>query len=319
MAEHRVYFFIPGLRLVECEDLRLGCVSLFMATSPHMSQLMEDIRSAIMTTAHDESSKQRFCESQTAEVLEVAADWAIAEVRLVPARKNVIHDASERLNRVLDLVRFSLPHWLTYSREAGFGIQAQFPSTTTSYHLHADGFSFNRDQTEFPVAIDQKAITVMQSIGVFELADLLSSVKVTDLERAILRSIHWYARAESESDTIHELLSRVISIETILIVPDERPISSWVSESTAMILRDHVGDRESLRDAVANFYKCRNEIVHGGNKFENLLVKAGGIHALRKINGDLIAWAIHHRGQFETRKDLRSALERLRLSTLWPS
>ena len=161
--------------------------------------------------------------------------------------------------------------------------------------------------------ITQEHVDILEEVGIFEMARLLSQQlrKPTEIEDLLKRCIGWFSLSQTQKDKSSEFLSLVIILE-VLITKKGAPISAQIADGTAILLADSEADRREIRKITQDIYEIRSSVAHGdlvpGNKdFDTSLDN------LRNIVIKLImtVWElkIRHKLKNETKGDLKDLLD----------
>jgi hypothetical protein len=76
---------------------------------------------------------------------------------------------------------------------------------------------------------------VMRGMGILTLSEIMRGQSPSDLEAALLRSIHWFATSQQQRELAHQLLSLVTCLETLLAPVSGAPISNTIAENAAFL------------------------------------------------------------------------------------
>lgn len=193
----------------------------------------------------------------------------------------------------------------------------------------------------FSFELDNNRIRIMRKTGFRKLDELLKKDKLTRFEMRIINSIRLFGSAcdviltkshirrpiglgfpiekESEPRTSFEAISMndrlvrlFIALESLLILDENEPLSSNISERGAFIIGKTYDERKRIKVFIKKMYKLRSAHVHHGkSKITHALLYRFTI-LVRNILLNLIL--IKDRMKLRTEEDLRDWLERKKLS-----
>jgi hypothetical protein len=158
-----------------------------------------------------------------------------------------------------------------------------------------------------PLLITSDNITKLRDCGALDIAGFLEKplASLTDIERVILRGIHWFGNALCQGEAENELLSLITCLETFLTPRDGNPIGTAIGEGIAILLGSGLEERKSLKKRVKDLYRQRSSVSHGGEK----AVLEDDLTALRDIAKRLIFKVVELRNQLNSQKELLELIE----------
>ncbi len=108
---------------------------------------------------------------------------------------------------------------------------------------------------------------MMAGIGVTAVADILAKPSgVTEFEEILLRGIHWFANALTQSEAENAVLSLVTCLETFLATPPGERLTDSLAEGVAVALFQSVEERKRMKKRIKELYGLRSGVSHGGAK-----------------------------------------------------
>lgn len=170
-----------------------------------------------------------------------------------------------------------------------------------------------------PFEITQEHIDILQDVGIFEMAQLLSQRdrKLTDVESLLKHCITWFSLSQMQKDKSSEFLNLVIILE-VLLTPSAKgdPISTTIADGVAILLADPEAERREIRKTTKEIYNVRSDIVHGDLLYSGADFDAHLNH-LRNIVIKLImtVWELKVRNKLkkETKDDLAELINSIKL------
>jgi hypothetical protein len=157
------------------------------------------------------------------------------------------------------------------------------------------------------VPIDADWIGLMHTVGVFEMAALLSKVpdELTDYEKTLIRGLHWVANAQTQDEPENELLNLVTALETYFTPSGRDPVTVAIAEGVAFLLGKNKMERIALKRATRELYARRSAVSHGGQT----VVEQSELFKPTEIARDVTKHLIERRSEFTTRKALLDWIE----------
>jgi hypothetical protein len=239
-----------------------------------------------------------------------------AEFRVVAEPNRAEERAVEECNRVLELLRYSIPSlYKDFQRvEIGFlweiiqshGAVLTVESLTPAYHC-----SSRKIGPATPFEISETTLQALESLGVFQVGKILQKNQdANDFEKAILRAIHWHGTSVSQTEIENKFLNLLICIESLLTPKEREPIANAVAEGVALVLGDDLETRLGLKKRMKKLYSNRSGLSHGGSKE---ILESDLIH-LQDMAGKLLVWAIKQVDNFKSHQELFDWIEEQKLS-----
>lgn len=252
------------------------------------------------------------------EVLHTLKGKVCAEFHIVAEPQRALELAEHETRRVVELLRYAIPALDEYRLHPQVGLEGEALTRAirTAVVMSSEGTEYSyRQGLAGPYAsleLNDANLEVMRRIGVFDVSELLQKPKcqLTDIERGIIRGVHWMADAVCQPQPENALLSLITCLETYLTREGHDPISSSVAEGVAIALGRDLESRKKLKRKVKEFYRKRSTISHGG---DSAVLKLE-LDALSEIVGSMTMWMIRHHNQWATRVQLLEWIEDQKLA-----
>jgi len=234
-----------------------------------------------------------------------------AEFRVVAEPQRAEERAVEECNRVLELLRYSIPSlYKDFQRvEIGFlweiiqshGAVLTVESLTPAYHCSSRIIG-----PATPFEINETTLQAFESLGVFQVGKILQkNQEANDFEKAILRAIHWHGTSVSQTEIENKFLNLLISIESVLTPKGRESITNAIAEGVALVLGDDLETCRRLKKRMKELYSNRSGLSHGGSKE---ILESDLLH-LQDIAGKLLVWAIKQVDNFKSHQELFDWIE----------
>jgi Apea-like HEPN len=173
------------------------------------------------------------------------------------------------------------------------------------------GFNLKSSRKEQPrsLAINAHTIEGLKMAKVFEASEILKKedASQTNFERCILRSIHWFANAQTPMQPEYVLLSLMSSIEAFLNPPgDHTKVTIAIIEGAAAL-----GGRQGhtyTKKRIEKLYDKRSALSHG----DHTEIMERDISELRAIAFYLIHQMLQRTDEFTTQEQLYEVVEKIR-------
>ncbi len=201
-------------------------------------------------------------------------------------------------------------------RFISFGLQGEV-GTNTNMIRHviilrdSPGFNWNRDRKErfASLELDPQALEIMNEAKVFEASQIIKKGEVsqTNFERTILRSIHWFANAQTPMQPEYVLLSLMSSIEAFLNPPGEHEkVTTAIIEGVAAL--GGMQGYKYTKKRIEELYAKRSALSHG----DRTEILERDISELRAIAFYIIHQMIQRADEFTTQEQLYEEVKRIR-------
>jgi hypothetical protein len=173
------------------------------------------------------------------------------------------------------------------------------------------GFSLSTDRTErfAPLELDPQVHELLDETKVFEASRIIKKgdTSQTNFERTILRSIHWFANAQTPMLSEYVLLSLMFSIEAFLNPPgSHEEVTKAITEGVAAL--EGVQGYIYRKKRMAKLYEKRSALSHG----DHTDIMERDITELRAIAYFLIHKMLQCTNEFTTQKQLFEAAKEKR-------
>lgn len=173
------------------------------------------------------------------------------------------------------------------------------------------GFNWKSSRKERPLSlpIDAHIIEGLKIAKVFEASQIIKKGKAsqTNFERTILRSIHWFANAQTPMQPEYVLLSLMSSIEAFLNPPGEHErVTVAITEGVAA-LGGKAGYKYTKK-RIEQLYDKRSALSHG----DDTEIVERDISELRAVAFYLIHRMIQSTDEFSTQEELYEDVKRIR-------
>jgi hypothetical protein len=151
----------------------------------------------------------------------------------------------------------------------------------------------------------------MQPSGVRELSALLSAGAVTEFDKALLRSIHWFALAHQQRHRTTRVLALTTALETMLSrQKGSGLIATTVAEGVAFVSGSNYAERKEIKGQVLELYDIRSNISDGSVAEVTL----ADLQRLTVLTRDFLYQMVWSRREMKSRADLAAWIEQRRLS-----
>ncbi|WP_395598139.1 hypothetical protein AB4P95_27985 [Pseudomonas sp. A1437] len=304
-----VYLRVDGL-LVE-KTLSLGKVTFSMCDEAYIDSILAP---AIFESEGVRSSNALTFEQRIKPEIEKDLDRrCVARVEIIAEPNRAFERAKDEARRVIDILRYSSKFIYPLSEDVRIGLIGDHPrADRIGYVTREKGFLLTSDAVGSPRAfvVDKAALTTMDSIGALELAGYLNEEQLSPFKECLLRAVHWYSSAITQSERENSYLHLMIALETLFTPEKGEPIANTIAESTALIINTTLPGRKQIKKFIKKCYGTRSTIAHGGKQtvsdtdlWELLIMVSNVIRQLTK--------KIH---LFSTQKDVVAYLEDLKFS-----
>ncbi len=201
----------------------------------------------------------------------LAAFEAVAE----PIRAKEM--AVEETRRALEVLRYAIPFLYEGPYKylkLNVSIEGDHPNSDSvafivpSCDAHSLTFTSENTRPAILVQINEENVKKLGECGALEVASLLAKplAELTDIDRVLLRGLHWFGNALCHGEPENELLSLTTCLETFLTPKDGNPIGTAIAEGIAILLADNLEERKRLKKRVKDLYSKRSGVSHGGEK-----------------------------------------------------
>ncbi len=157
-------------------------------------------------------------------------------------------------------------------KSISFGLESEIGTHTdmiSDIIILRDSPGFNwkssRNQQRRSLRINAHTIEGLKMANVFEASEILKKEEAsqTNFERYILRSIHWFANAQTPMQPEYILLSLMSSIEAFLNPPDHEKVTTAIIEGVTALggRQGYIFRKKGLRNFTTNEVRFRMVIV----------------------------------------------------------
>lgn len=314
-TERVVYVPVQGL-VLSIDELAIGQIVLRTMEGEPFDRLMGLVGSTI-TESDGGAQNDELLAYRQSRITEKLRGKVCAEFRTVAEPIRARELAEQETRRALELLTFANVALFPFHKQADtvMGLDGEHP-TLMAWVAVTSATSFEdftrRAPTSWTLPITASILERFEQVGVLVLSDLLAlpDSQLTDLDRALLRAVHWFAAAQAQTEIENRLLNLITCLEALLGPKDGSPISSSIAEATALIVTQGYENRLRIKRAIIALYQSRSGISHGGKKS----VSEAKIVELRAICANILTILISWRGRLKSRDDLLNWLEHERLS-----
>lgn len=242
------------------------------------------------------------------------SEIACAEYRVIAEPIRARERAEVETNLVLDLLRYAAASLYSSNnlRRIRMGLLGDVSRTVRVVPQLTDGgdrFCINSEAVGslIPFEIDDDVLAHLDRIGVMRLSQMLQrrASELTEFERAVLYSIHWFSNAQVQTSAEGRLLDLMICLESLLTPEDREPIGSAIAEGTALLIANELDSRKAVKRTIKQLYGKRSSVSHGGET----VVHEREVRQLELIAGTLLAKMIERAKDFRTRRELLQWIE----------
>jgi hypothetical protein len=320
--EHTVYIPIVGAYLA-VDELPLGRVVLRKTDQVEVAHIVELAEPTPANLDIDDEKDERKARRQR-ELSKRLGGKTCAVMTIVAEPRRALERATEETRRALELLMFANTSSLPFHPQADavITIDGEAPttmSTVVSATAGALHWSSSRARTLWHVQISGVFIEEAENLGLMALSNMLAKPRelVTEMEEALLRSVHWFAASQAQSEPENRLLNLVTALEALVGPTDRLAIGTSIAENTALILGETYSERQEIKRFILSLYNARSGISHGGEK----QISEGDIIEARRIVCALITELLQWTPQILDKQQLMNWFERARLSgnTLAPA
>jgi hypothetical protein len=173
--------------------------------------------------------------------------------------------AKEEVRRSLDLLRLGVKATHGLQDDIRIGIAGDHPSVVVEALAVSDS-SVNTEMKRvgIPLRVDASFLNALEQLGIFRVSEALARFRCTNLEEAIIRSMHWFSVATCQDDKSNTFLLLVVSLEALFKQAQGASIASTVAEGSAFLLGESKDQRLEISKLVRKFYGMRSSVAHSG-------------------------------------------------------
>jgi hypothetical protein len=300
--EQIVYVSLVGLAM-GVESVDLGKITMRLMTDRQVDEMIRESATKLQESTLDPAGQELALQRRREALFEPMRGSIVAEYRVVAESTRAQERAEDEVHRVLDLLRYAMPHLFKKGVRMAVGIvgelgiverKTQIVSPATGgYHVHSE-IAGPID----PFIVSPVTLGLMAEIGVFEVAKILGKPGgVTDYEETLLRGIHWYANALTQNELENKVLSLVTCLETFLASMPGEQVSESLAEGVAVALFQSPEERKRKKKRIKELYRLRSTVSHGGSK----TILNVDLDELTEIAGRFTAYMIGRLDDFRSR------------------
>ena len=310
-TSYRVLVPLANLQ-IEDEKYEAGVVTLYKGTVQKIDKILEDIRSVVLTTENSEDGKLNTIESQSSMIINTFSNRVFSEYIVCAEPTRAKERAIEETRRVIDVLRFSIAALYDEAYKVNIAINGEIIQNVRHVSMISTDkkhFSFGTDSVGafLHYEINNKTIKILKDIGVNKLFNILKKEfeSLTEFEKTIFRTIHWYASHTIQDEIENKLLNLITSLETLLTPRDGNPIGNAIAEGAAIIYTEGIENRRKIKKRIQVLYRTRSAVSHGGKKS----VTEQDIFDLKFIIRNIISILIEKLSEINTQRDLLNWIE----------
>lgn len=263
--EQRVFIRVEGV-VLSGMCVEIGRVRL----CPGDEYLLEEIAVAaervIDLTRATEEDKYALKKDQRNRLNEKMKGACIAMIKLNAEPIRAIELAKEEVRRSIDLLRFGIKATHRLQDDIRIGIAGDHPSVVIEAVALSDS-SVNTEMKRvgIPLRIDNLFLDNLEHLGIFRVSEALARARCTNLEEAIIKSMHWFSVACCQDDKSNTFLLLVVSLETLFKQVQGASVSSTLAEGAAFLLGKSKDQCLEISKLVRKFYHMRSSVAHSGS------------------------------------------------------
>jgi len=201
-------------------------------------------------------------------------------------------------------------------RFIAFGLRGEVGTNTTRHIVtlrDSPSFSFETDRKQrfLPLELHSNTIEVLDWAKVFEVSNILKTGEeaLTNFERTILRSIHWFGNAQTPMPPEYILLSLMSSIEAFLNPPGGHDgVTPAITEGVAALGGAQEEGYKFMKKRMQELYDKRSALSHG----DHTEIYERDISELRAIAFSIINLMIQRRDKYATQRELYERVREMR-------
>jgi len=235
-----------------------------------------------------------------------------AEVTIIAETHRAATRAEERCHPLIDVLRFWMACMTPPGTPCAIGLQgdivtAERPRIITKPNGPTYDPHRSRLIPGFPLC--DHTMTVLQSVHVDVLADLITTPQQSKFVKLLLHALHVFGNATAAALHPDRFMNLMMTLEAFLTVGDA-PINQSVAEGVVIFLAVPVAERVRLKNELQRLYRLRSKIAHG----DQTTVPPDQLCLLEDLTKTFLVAMIQHRNQFASKQAFLDALEERRLS-----
>jgi hypothetical protein len=263
-----VYIPLDGIKTT-INYLIIGKINIKEFTNKDFEFHNEKLKNLIINNSHHNEKMIKHRIEENTKFLANFSEKTCAEFIIYADTETAIKFAEEECRKVLDLIIYVVSYLHPKSHKVFIGMQGEIRKSWRNTLVARSNFSsyYSRMQNVgaiYEFVINDLTIYQMRKLGMFKISEILKKEdnERTEIERSLLIAIHSFANSQMQTELENEFLSLMICMEIFLNPGQKATISSFVSESMAIIL-NKPENRKELRDRIDYLYNVRSRIAHG--------------------------------------------------------
>ena len=265
--EVTVYIAVDGIRCTK--SVEIGNVFFNPGNDSQVNNIVDQTTTIISTAKNNEETKS-YAKATMSAVIDKEFRGACFVTYTVNAEQDRAFERAEvEAELPIDLLRMASKYIYPIKEDIRIGIRGDYPTTsTTGLVLSQQGFSTHSRSCGSTLCfeLNESTLLKMQELGLFGLAQRHKAEQLSDLDKILLRSIHWLSVALTQSEPETALITLIVSLETLFKQEGGNSITGTVAESTAFVLTDKPDGRRRIAKSIREFYGKRSAVAHGGKK-----------------------------------------------------
>lgn len=219
--------------------------------------------------------------------------------------------AKEEVRRSLDLLRLGIKATHRPQDDIRIGITGDHPSVVVEALAVSDSsVNIEMKRVGIPLRVDASFLNALEQLGIFRVSEALVRPRCTNLEEAIIRSMHWFSVATCQDDKSNTFLLLVVSLETLFKQAQGASIASTVAEGSAFLLGKSKDQRLEISKLVRKFYGMRSSVAHSGrSSFSEI-----DLDRLMLIVLEVILEVVSRTDKLRTQDDLDNEIQLMKFS-----
>ncbi len=314
--KYRVLIPLTGIQL-QIGKLIAGNVTFVHGNDVFINEILSDVENIILSTRHTDAEKQEFIRSESSQLKSNLAGKVVSEFIVCADQTRARERALDETRRAIDILKFSIPAIYSKGYNVNIGIHGDvIRDTLITTIISVDKKSFSDEYSIVGRLMDYElnddTINLLKQNKIDTMFEVLKKkyATSTEIEKILLRSIHWYAEHISQSELESKLLNLIVALETLLTPRDGAPIAATIAENVALIFADNVENRKKIKKRVKELYRLRSAISHGGLKS----IQEKDVDDLEYLCRCVITLIFEKAVKFNKQQDLLDWLDELKFS-----
>lgn len=309
---HEIIVYIPleGIEL-EIDNLKIGNTILKKFDQSQKDFHLNKLDSMFTINPHVDNNEKKALMTHMNESLSEIVGKTCGEYRVFAEKDKGLELAEIECKKILDLLRYAISFLHHKNNNINVGFHGDLNSAIRYTLIAKSDFkTYHFIQKKigplFEFKISQEVSKELEKIGFNSISKIIKKpeVKLSDFEKTILLSLHWFSDSQTQSENDNEFLSLMVSIEIMLSPGKNENIVSVISEYTALILHKPNKYYNAIKE-FKELYDKRSQIVHGSYND----VDKKELDKLRFITKNLLNWMVQNKIQFNSKDDMLSFLK----------